>query len=226
VITISRKNNPKFKEYPRNLRILGEYINDYVDSRSKALLNEISNRISTSTISPKKKKQPVTWRMSISKENPLVFKKSSEGKFEVHVDLSCEIEGEVTSLDSDKIVLTKYNVLIRIWSHQEKISYRERIDAPELRQELERQSWNRVISRFHIDLREIKAKIPEPLYHLHFGGRSEDNEYCWIPSNLNEPRFFCFPMDLILLCEFILTNFFPGESANLRKAPEWKRMIQ
>lgn len=226
MIIINSKNTPKFKDYPGNLRFLAEYINSYVDSHSKALLYEISSKINASIVSPQKGKRPATWRVSISKEHPLEFKKSSEGNFEVHVDLSCEMEGEVASLDSDKTVLKKYNVLIRIWSCQEKISYRERIDAPGLKQELEGQGWNRVVSRFHMDLRENVPRKPEPLYHLHFGGRSEDNEYCWIPKNLDEPRFCCFPMDLILLCEFILTNFFPEESENLRRTPEWRRMIQ
>ncbi len=228
MILISSRKYSTFKEYPKNLKFLGEYIKHYLDDNSKILLDETYYKINALINSQKKSKESLTWGISIARERPLTFKESSEGHFALHVDLSCEIEGEVDSLNSDKIVLTKYNVSIRIWSHQEEISYRKRIDAPELEKELGNQNWRRVISRFHLDLRETNTKKPEPLYHLHFGGRSkdEDNEYCWIPEKLDGPRFCCFPMDLVLLCEFILMNFFPDESKNLRKKPEWKRLVQ
>lgn len=229
MILISSRKYSTFKEYPKNLKFLGEYIKRYLDHNSRILLDETYHKINASINSQKKSKGPLIWKIFIAREHPLTFKESSEGRFALHVDLSCKIEGEAASLNSDKIVLTKYNVSMRIWSHEEQISYRGEIDAPELKQKLENQNWRRVISRFHLDLREVNTRKPEPLYHLHFGGRSKDNgdnEYCWTPEKLDEPRFCCFPMDLVLLCEFVLVNFFPGESENLRKKPEWKKLVQ
>jgi hypothetical protein len=33
-------------------------------------------------------------------------------------------------------------------------------------------------------------------------------------------------MDLVLLSEFILMNFFPAKSRNLREKPEWKGLVK
>ena len=215
-----------FKEYPKNLKFLKEYIKQYLDDSSKMLLDETYGKIKAMVNSPRRNKGPIAWKISLTRGRPLTFKESSEGRFKLHIDLSCEIEGNVDSLNSDQITITKYNVSVRIWSHQKEISYREGIDDPKLERELGNRNWRRVISRWHMDLREFNTRKPEPLYHLHFGGRTEDNEYCWIPEKLEEPRFCCFPMDIVLLCEFILVNFFPEESANLRKKSEWKKLVQ
>ncbi len=82
------------------------------------------------------------------------------------------------------------------------------------------------MKRFHLDLRDKNTRLPEPLYHLHFGGIAEDDEYFWVPKTIGEPRFHYFPMDLVLLCEFILMNFFPVESKDLRESPEWKSLVR
>ena len=64
--------------------------------------------------------------------------------------------------------------------------------------------------KFHID-----QKVPdtqEPWHHLHMAG-------------LNEPRFPYPPMDIILLSEFILINYFQEVYENLRKDGGWKKLI-
>ena len=32
-------------------------------------------------------------------------------------------------------------------------------------------------------------------------------------------------MDIILICEFVMLNFFPDEYLNLRNKPEWKHIV-
>lgn len=215
-----------FKEYPKNLKLLKEYIKHYLDENSQTVLDETHSKMSALISSRNGHKGPLTWRVFITRKRPLTFKESSEGRFSLHIDLSCDMEGRADSLNSDQVSLTKYNVSVRMWSHQEEISYRKGIDDPRLEEELENRNWRRVMSRWHMDLRDVNTRKPEPLYHLHFGGRTEDGEYCWFPEKLEEPRFCCFPMDLILLCEFILINFFPKESEKLREKPEWRRLVQ
>ena len=64
--------------------------------------------------------------------------------------------------------------------------------------------------KFHID-----QKVPdtqEPWHHLHMGG-------------FDEPRFPYPPMDIILLSEFILINYFQEVYEDLRKDGGWKRLI-
>jgi len=64
--------------------------------------------------------------------------------------------------------------------------------------------------KFHID-----QKVPdtqEPWHHLQMGG-------------FKEPRFPYPPMDIILLSEFILINYFQEVYEDLRKDGGWKRLI-
>jgi len=64
--------------------------------------------------------------------------------------------------------------------------------------------------KFHID-----QKVPdtqEPWHHLHMGG-------------FDEPRFPYPPMDIILLSELILINYFQEVSEDLRKDGGWKGLI-
>ena len=76
-----------------------------------------------------------------------------------------------------------------------------------------------------MDRRGASAKVFEPIYHLHAGGRLAEQEFCWIPKDLEEPRFYFFPLDIVLLCEFILVNFEPEKHDELRKTPEWRNQV-
>ena len=64
--------------------------------------------------------------------------------------------------------------------------------------------------KFHID--QKVPDTPEPWHHLHMGG-------------FKEPRFPCPPMDIILLSEFILINYFQEVSEDLRRNRGWKKLI-
>ncbi|MHA1483592.1 MAG: hypothetical protein ACTSQA_09210, partial [Candidatus Heimdallarchaeaceae archaeon] len=64
--------------------------------------------------------------------------------------------------------------------------------------------------KFHID--QKVPDTPEPWHHLHMAG-------------FKEPRFPYPPMDIILLSEFILINYFPTVSEDLRRDRGWKRLI-
>ncbi len=66
------------------------------------------------------------------------------------------------------------------------------------------------IFEFRIDQKNSTAQ--EPWHHLHIG-------------ELDEPRFPFPPMDIILLCEFILVNYFPKHSKNLREDLAWKHLV-
>jgi hypothetical protein len=63
---------------------------------------------------------------------------------------------------------------------------------------------------FHID--QKVPDTPEPWHHLQIGG-------------FNEPRFPYPPMDIILLSEFILINYFQEVYEDLRNDGGWKRLI-
>jgi hypothetical protein len=75
----------------------------------------------------------------------------------------------------------------------------------------------RVITRFHFDLANIDQ--PGPKYHLQYGGNARDDEFCWIPKDIDLPRIVHQPMDLILTTQLIVANYYPNEYAKIFNDP-------
>jgi hypothetical protein len=216
----------QIKEYPKHLNLLAKnkHVGKLINDRSKAILIQRASDL-TNSLSRRGVSNP-PWGFYIPRETPFEFVQ----KDGMQVDVSCIIEGK------GKDIL-KQNFEIRVWSLDEKLSYREGIDSPELRDELQSSNWKRVISRFHFDLRmeKDKEKIPEPICHLQVGGDSgtcvtngeqDIKENCWHPDKIRVPRFFHLPYDMVMMCEFILVNFFPTETEDLRKRHEWIRLVK
>jgi len=200
-------------DYPLNLELLvNMHIGKFLEEGSKEMLIQRARSLRGSLQSRGR-----NWRFSIPREHPLIFKKNN---LKLQIDISCELEG----IDDD---IKKQNILLRIWCLDKSICYRDGIDHPEIKAKLERNDWKRVILRFHFDLKESKAKQLEPIYHLQVGGINPmDDENCWLPEQIEIPRFPYPPMDIILLCEFILMNFFHDDYVKIRKKPEWKSLIR
>ncbi len=206
------------KEYPRNLEILAQqHLGKYLDAGSKELLIARARALASS-FQGKKKKSSVKWSFVIPKDHPLTFKINDVDSKKLQVDISCEIEGK-----NEKI--HKQNVLLRIWSWDKDLSFRDGMDSDNLKVLLEKVGWRRVILRFHFDMKDLSAKS-EPLFHLHVGGNPFEDEYCWLQKQIKVPRFPFPPMDIILLSEFILVNFFKEQSEQLRMKPEWENLIR
>lgn len=215
-----------FREYPRQLKYLANYVRDYLDDGSKGILMDKATDLEDIIKKHKNKKRPLKWNIVIPIEHPLKFNISNDCKYEYQIDLSCKIGGEIPSLKSREVHFNLYNVTIRIWSCQGQLSFRDTWDAKELKSKIESQNWQRVVLRFHLDRKLPDTLMPEPLFHLHVGGIAQSHEFSWFPKQLSEPRFHYFPLDIILLVEFILVNFFPDSSRDVREAPEWKSLIK
>lgn len=199
------------ENYPRNLEILAnQHVGKYLEGSSKSILIDRAKQLRQSINRCKK------WSFSIPRETPLTFK---ENDCKLQIDISCQIEGIGGSIQ-------KQNINLRIWSRDKNISYREGIDSPELKNKLENLDWKRVILRFHFDLKDLNGENLEPLFHFHVGGCQMEEENCWIPEEIPVPRFPYLPIDLILLCEFVLMNFFPEDYRKLKEDPEWVSLIR
>lgn len=207
------------EEYPRNLEMLARsYITDYLAEGSKEILIQRARQLAF-FIRNKRKKTPARWMFSIPFERPLVFKVSDVDGLKLQVDIVCEIEGCGNDIN-------KHNIVLRVWSLDERVSYREMLDAIELKDVLASCGWKRVMLRFHLDLRDPKVRKPEPLYHLQVGGNPRGDENCWLHESIEVPRFHYPLMDVVLLCEFILVNFFHEKSEGLRQKPEWRSLVR
>jgi len=207
-----------FKDYPRYLEILAQqHLEGYLDAGSKATLIDRARALRVS-IQGKKRRRKIKWNFVIPRDHPLTFKINTVDSKRLQVDVSCQIEGCNETIH-------KHNVVLRIWSLDDDLSFRDGVDSDNLKAILEKVNWRRVILRFHFDLKEATAKS-EPIFHLHIGGTQEDDENCWLPTQIKVPRFPFPPMDIILLSEFILVNFFSKESEQLRMKPEWASLVR
>jgi len=207
--------------YARDLEQFAQtkFIGKYISEKSKHTLIEKAQSLSDIIKRKKGKNQPVEWKFEIPIDEPIKFIKSCSDSLNFELDVSCEIEGK-------NLTITKQNILLRLWSLDKKICFRNGIDDPELENAIEKNGHRRVILRFHFDKKDPKTTIPEPQFHMQVGGIHESYENCWIPKEIKIPRLPFLPLDFILLCEIILVNFFPMESEDLRKKPEWKSLIK
>ena len=197
------------EEYATSLTFLPDFVGKYLAPGSKETLFERANQLRS-----QRRKGPFEWYFSLPRESPLTFKENSDR-------LQADVTGSVTGKgDEVKDVRT----LLRVWSLDKALCYRPGIDAEEIGNKFA-QTGRRVMTRFHFDPRVTSATQREPIYHLQVGGLSLEDENCWFPKQLKVPRLCFPPMDVILLCELVLVNLFYWDSTDLRKKPDWKRLV-
>jgi hypothetical protein len=161
------------------------------------------------------------WKMDLS-TTPLIFKILSHDVLsEIEIFLKFEAE-EING----KLQINQYGVNIRLWSDKSDYCYREPFDSLSIKSLVDEGDWKRVMVRFHLEQKEAGVTLPEPLCHLHFGGKQSLDEYCWIPTTIREPRFPHPPMDVVLLLEYILVNYYPDETEDFRGKREWIHIVR
>jgi len=213
-------------EYRRRLNFFTQMLNKFIEPEDIEILK---GKISGLVISPANRKKDGKWNFSISNDYPIRFCPCNLNGNMIQVDFSCNIEGNIPSLNKRDVTIwdaiEKYNVLIRVWSLEERLSFRNNFDSESIRDLIQINDQRRVILRFHIDKKVQNVTIEEPYYHMHFGGIAQENEIAWYPKNFDPPRFYFFPLDIVLATEFILMNFFSIKSYKLREDPEWKSIV-
>jgi hypothetical protein len=104
------------------------------------------------------------------------------------------------------------NVVVRVWCLDMAVSHREKLDALELREVIEK-AGRRVMLRYHFDLAEDTQSGPR--FHLQVGGNSMPDETCWLPETISIPRIGHHPLDLALACELVALNFYSAEAGRI-----------
>ena len=161
------------------------------------------------------------WQMDLL-ETPLIFKIPSHDVLsEIEILLKFEAE-EING----KLQINQYGANIRLWSDKSHYCYREPFDSLSIKSLVDDGDWRRVMIRFHLEQKEKNVTLPEPLYHLNFGGKQSSDEYCWIPTTIREPRFPHPPMDIVLLLEYSLMNYYPNETRDFREKREWIDIVR
>lgn len=203
------------EQYATNLLFLIEskILGQFITPETKSIVKSKSAELRGIAADVRRAGKPKPWTFTIPMLNPISFNVNPD-RFQV------DISGTIIGIGDD---ISEVNSLLRVWSLNKNICYREGIDSELVSDQFD-ETKRRVIVRFHFDRRGTKANKPEPIYHLQVGGVAEAQENCWFP-NLKVPRLQFPPMDIILLSELVLVNFFHEDSRGMREKPEWKHLV-
>ncbi len=144
------------------------------------------------------------WAYRIEKSKPLTFKSISNSKIKKRIYPRIYIDIGVEHRASNHNFFPFKRLIITI-----EILYEDN---------------NQLISRYHIDLADIKnGKYQSaPLFHLQFGGGNSPETDTF---KLKQPRWLHPPMDLILMTEVVIANFYPDQWKKLRFQTGWVKLV-
>ena len=186
-----------------------------VIAQAKSMLNESREAFAQARRQGRKERPEPPWGFEIYPGNPLRFKETDVDGLRVRVDLyvSTYWADEPAAIPSD------LRVVIRVWSLDPHVYFREQWDAPVLAG-MCGPDTGRVMLRVHFDL--ANRGQPGPHYHLQVGGNSRPEELHWFPKALSVPRMLHMPMDLVLATELVAATFYPDEYRDIRREPAWR----
>lgn len=167
--------------------------------------------------------KPITeWGFSIFRA-PLRFTEATykrQEKYRLRPDIICDM-----SWTDDKTLPHRWLLVLRVWSSDPDIMYREDYDAAAIGDLVTSSGMReRTMFRCHFDIANEGQSGPR--YHMQIGGNAPEDEHCWFPKELDLPRFVHHPLDLVLLCQFVLANFFPEEYKRIRAEPAWAMTVK
>src|SRR5450830_142123 len=85
---------------------------------------------------------------------------------------------------------------------------------------------NRLLLRTHIDLANQQGgRIQDgPLHHMQFGGHQPKGDRR-ADLEIKEPRWLHPPLDLILMCEIVVANFYCDAWSEMQMDARWRELI-
>jgi len=148
------------------------------------------------------------WRYRIERSKPLILIPASSARLNVDIYPIVFIDIEI-----DEALLKEKGFPFKTLS---------------LTLEIINKSNGQLIHRIHIDLatfNEERKYQDGPIFHLQFGGKSSEKKADSDVFKLRRPRLLHPPMDLILMAEMLITNFYPEQWEKLKNQPGWIALI-
>lgn len=156
-----------------------------------------------------------SWHLVIPPEQPLSFKETHiRSGHRLYVDLFCNVSEPVNGRPSDK-----HCVVVRVWALDQTLWYRKYLDCREVLEGVAAGSGKRVMLRFHFDYAQSDGRHPS--FHMQIGGNPQEDEFCWHPKEIDCPRFVHYPLDLLMVCELVVANFYPDDYSRISKETTW-----
>ncbi|PAP74551.1 hypothetical protein [Rubrivirga marina] len=172
-------------------------------------------------------------------EAPLAFAPVPYGELarDVWVDLYCDVRWE-----GDDPLPSQQDLKIRVWTDIDEpfLHPHERaaLEAspcegdPVLLDAIETARYGgRVIHRCHYDRANVEdgptpRSQPGPRFHLQFGGEPRDDEFPWLTRVISIPRLPAPPIDLVLACDIVASNFYPDLHQKLVGDSQWTAAVK
>jgi len=164
----------------------------------------------------------LSWRLEIPRDKPLRFNQSENQRGSKFIpELNCIIEGGTRK----ERPIESIQLELKLCSSKPDFIFREAWDSKRVAEKIEEsKSKERVMIRFHFDSGK-KTEDGEPLFHFNLGGVAAESELCWMPTTIRNPRFSYMPLDLVLACELVVSNFFPKKYRDLQDNPDWRALV-
>ena len=185
-----------------------------VIAEAKSMLTESKRAFDENRRQGRQERPVRPWGFKIYPANPLRFKETNVDGLKIRVDLYLSSYWE----DHPAERPTDLSVVVRVWSLDPHVYFREQWDAGRLAEAC-RVDTGRVMLRFHFDL--AHPQQPGPHYHVQVGGNARPEEMHWFPEALSVPRMIHMPMDLLLAAELIAATFYPDAYESIRREPAW-----
>ncbi|MGA1841886.1 MAG: hypothetical protein ACMUIU_14800 [bacterium] len=149
-----------------------------------------------------------TWRYSIEQSKPLILISVPNTRLNTHIypKVFIDIEVDEALIDQKGFPLKTLKLTLEI------------ID----------ESNRHLVHRSHIDLATCndQGRYQEgPIFHLQFGGKSSEKTSETGFLKLREPRWLHPPMDIILISEMLIANFYPEKWNELKKQDAWIALV-
>lgn len=149
-----------------------------------------------------------TWRYRIERSRPLILIPISNSRLntDIYPKVFIDIEVDEALIDQKGFALKTLKLTLEI------------INA----------SNGHLVHRSHVDLANCNDQgryQAGPIFHLQFGGKSSEKTSEPDVLKLREPRWLHPPMDLILISEMLIANFYSEKWNKLKNQDDWIALI-
>lgn len=143
------------------------------------------------------------WSYEIPKSNPIAFKRKHDPHLNKTIQPQIYASISVQQSPTGGVCFNRLDLALEVLDDEANVLIKHHIDFA-----------NSTIGQFQ----------EGPLFHLQFGGHTPAHTRSFeVP--IKEPRWLCFPLDVVLLCEVVVANFYPEDWAALKALPGWNDPI-
>lgn len=188
---------PKAKDMGDALHYLAQFLteNDLVQCDVWSATSDALQTLQSS-------RESKSWNYTITSSSPIIFRTIVHDK--IGTEIIPRIYADIT-LDESKL-------------EEEGTPFSNIVSVLEIRS-----IEGKVLVRFHID--RANAGQAGPLFHLQYGGHSPGSDRDRPDFELREPRWAHPPLDIILLCEVVIANFYALTWSEIKHQRGWMELI-